>query len=159
MALRSKDASRRIQAWRCINPRQYCEENRRERQTVSRSGLYKRHVHGRHGLAAFLAVLVAVRRALHRVAALHGLLGRCHGSAIHRVPRDRCNQGQAQNLLRKMHPYQASRLERLSQGIRRAVVRALIPKKTPLGAHSAVFSMRFLTVDFVFRKASTRARG
>jgi hypothetical protein len=41
--------------------------------------LHKRVVHGRHDLAAFLAVLVAVRRAVHRLAALHRRIGRGQG--------------------------------------------------------------------------------
>jgi hypothetical protein len=98
---------------------------------MSRRGLYKRHVYRRHRLAAFLAVLVAVRRAMHRVAALHRLFRRRHGSAIHRVPRDRSNQGQAQNYLQKVHFYQARRLERLSQDrLSRPLGRLTLPVQT-----------------------------
>ena len=46
---------------------------------MRRGRLYKGRVHGRHGLAAFLAVMVAVRWAVHGIAALHHRIGRRHG--------------------------------------------------------------------------------
>jgi hypothetical protein len=82
---------------------------------MRQSGLYKRHMHRRHRLAAFLAVLRAMRRAWHRIAALHCLLRRRHGSTIDCVPRNRDSHDQEQNLFRKTHVYQTRRLEPVSQ--------------------------------------------
>ena len=44
-------------------------------------------MNGRHGLAAILSVMT-MRVALHRIAALHGLLGRSHANAIERIARE-----------------------------------------------------------------------
>jgi len=66
--------------------------------------LDKRRVHGRHGLAAFLAVLVAVRRAVHGIAALHRRIGRRHGQAVERVRSEGDHHHRQQNGFGKVHP-------------------------------------------------------
>ena len=66
--------------------------------------LDKRRVHGRHGLAAFLAVLVAVRRAVHGIAALHRRIGRRHGQAVEGIRGKGNDHHRQQNWLGKAHP-------------------------------------------------------
>ncbi len=65
---------------------------------------YKRRMHGRHGLAAFLAMLVAVRRARHRIAALHRLVGRRHGQAVERIHSEGHHYHRQQDWLGNTHP-------------------------------------------------------
>jgi len=65
--------------------------------------LDKRRVHGRHGLAAFLAVLVALRRAVHGIAALHRRIGRRHGQAVERVRSEGNRHHRQQNGFGKVH--------------------------------------------------------
>ncbi len=69
-----------------------------------RGRLYKGRVHRRHGLAAFLAMLVAVRRARHRIAALHRLVGRRHGQAVERIHSEGNHYHRQQNMIGNTHP-------------------------------------------------------
>jgi hypothetical protein len=59
--MRRKDLRWGIRDFRRTKPWQHSDENRCEGWSVRRGRLYKGRVHGRHGLAAFLAVLVAAR--------------------------------------------------------------------------------------------------
>ena len=51
-------------------------------------GLHKRSVHRRHGLAAILSVMT-IRRARHRIATLHCLLGCRRGTAVECIRSER----------------------------------------------------------------------
>ena len=72
---------------------------------MRRGRLYKGRVHGRHGLAAFLAVLVAVRCARHRIAALHRLIGRRHGQAVKGIRGKGDDHHREKNWPNKTHLY------------------------------------------------------
>ena len=84
MGLRGNEASGRIYAKKFDRRWQNREYDVCDGNAMYRRGLHKRSVHRWHGLAAILS-MVAVRRAMHRLAALHGLLGRSHGRAVERV--------------------------------------------------------------------------
>jgi len=56
-----------------------------------------------HGLATLLTVMT-VRRARHRVAALHRLFGRGHTAAIGRIRSDSEGEHSQKNVSSKTHP-------------------------------------------------------
>jgi hypothetical protein len=65
-------------------------------------GLHKRSVHRRHGLAAILSVM-PVRRARHRIAALHRLFWRRRSTTVKCIRRESdCQYGQ-KNWLSQTH--------------------------------------------------------
>ena len=87
MGLCCNEASGRIYVERLDRRWQNREYDVCEGSAMHRRGLHKRSVHRWHGLAAILT-MVTVRRAMHRLAALHGLFGRSHGRAVKRVDRE-----------------------------------------------------------------------
>jgi hypothetical protein len=60
-------------------------------------------VHRWHGLATFLTMMT-VRRAPHRIAALHRLFGRGHAAAVERIRRDCEDEHSQKNSSSKSHP-------------------------------------------------------
>jgi hypothetical protein len=79
--VRCNDASRRHQVKRVNRSWQHSLHVEREASTVPRRELHEWRVHRRHGLAAILTVM-ALRRARHRIAALHRLFRCCHASTV-----------------------------------------------------------------------------
>jgi hypothetical protein len=65
-------------------------------------GLHKRSAHGWHGLAAILTVM-AVRRARHRIAAVHRLLWRRHCTAVQGIRREHQYEYCQKNWLSQAH--------------------------------------------------------
>ena len=80
-----------------------CEYTRREGNAVHGQGLHKGSMHRGHGLAAILTMFVAVRRARHRVAALHRLFRRRRGAAVECISRESDCEHHDQNWLGKAH--------------------------------------------------------
>jgi hypothetical protein len=66
-------------------------------------GLHKRSVHRWHGFAAILSVMT-VRRALHRMAALHRLFRRRRGAAVECIRRESGCKYRQKNWLSQTHP-------------------------------------------------------
>ncbi len=81
MAVRRNHAIREIEALGIAGCSQYREYKKCPGNAVHGGGLHKWSVHSRHGPAAILSVM-AVRRARHRIAALHRLFGRRRGAAV-----------------------------------------------------------------------------
>jgi len=71
-----------------------------------RCSLHKRRVHRWHGFAAILTV-VTVRRALHRVTALHRFLSGVRGTAVERIGGQRDREQDQQKCSDKLHRYKS----------------------------------------------------
>jgi hypothetical protein len=96
-------AGGRVRDTRFVNRLHCSEGDGRKRNTLQRRWLSESSVNRWHGLAAFLTMMT-VGRAPHRVAALHGLLGRGQAAAIGCVRRDRDGEHSHENLCSKTHP-------------------------------------------------------
>ena len=71
---------------------------------MHRGRLHKGSVHRRHSVAAIFTVMT-VRRARHRIAALHRLLRRRRSAAVKCVRRESDGKHRQKNWLSKMHRY------------------------------------------------------
>jgi hypothetical protein len=85
--MRRNHAVRGIYRERFVSRWQHSKYNRRVGNAVHRGRLHKRSVHRWHGFAAILRVMT-VRRALHRIAALHRLLGGHRRAAVECIRRE-----------------------------------------------------------------------
>ncbi len=86
---------------------EHCEYKGRVGNAMHGGGLHKRRVHCWHAFAAILSVM-AVRRARHRIAALHRVLGRRRGGTVECIRRKSDCEHREKNWLRIAHPYKLS---------------------------------------------------
>lgn len=96
-------AIRGIEAQRLANRWQHCEDKGGVGDAMHGGRLHKRSVHRGHSLAAILSVMT-VRRARHRIAALHRLFWCRRGAAVERARRKSDCQHRQKNWLGQTHP-------------------------------------------------------
>ena len=94
--MRRNHAVRGIYHERFVSRWLHGKYKRRPGNAVHRGRLHKRSVHRWHGFAAILRVMT-VRRALYRIAALHGLLGRHRRAAVECIRRESDGQHRQKN--------------------------------------------------------------
>jgi hypothetical protein len=105
MRMLSNDASFNIDGEESVRDGRGADDDQRKCSALARRWLPDSRAQRRHRLAAILAVM-AVRRTMHRPAALHGLLGRSERIAVQCITRESQGQDGEKNSLGERHPFQ-----------------------------------------------------